>query len=141
MTTNVTWYHLVNMSNGYCMNIPGGSTARGAAVTQWPCGAWADHDWSTESLGNGYFWIRNRNSYLCISNAANDAAGAPLSQQPCKNVRPLWWKAVDHNGSFEIVNSNGMCIGVPGASGDPGVQLIQWPCGGWLDHRWFSEVS
>jgi Ricin-type beta-trefoil lectin domain-like len=38
-------YHLVNFNSRQCLAVRGGSTGAGAAVIQWPCGAWRDHQW------------------------------------------------------------------------------------------------
>ncbi|MGW7462062.1 RICIN domain-containing protein [Streptomyces sp. NPDC054797] len=38
------------------------------------------------------------------------------------------------------VNS-GQCLAVPGGSMDPGTGLIQWPCGGWMDHKWHLKAA
>ncbi|MEW2136279.1 RICIN domain-containing protein [Streptomyces sp. NPDC005409] len=38
------------------------------------------------------------------------------------------------------VNS-GQCLAVPGGSMDPGTGLIQWPCSGWMDHKWHLKAA
>lgn len=132
-----TFAKLVNKGSEKCMNIPGGSTADGARVTQFTCGSWSDHYWSFDEINNGLYWIRNRGSSLCLS-VATQSRGEQLAQRSCTaNEAYSWQFNIAPDGRFQMINAfTGMCIGVAGGSQLDNAAVIQWPCGSWADHWW-----
>jgi hypothetical protein len=128
---------LVNKGSEKCMNIPGGSTAEGAGVTQFTCGTWNDHYWSFDEINTNLYWIRNGNSNLCLS-ITSESRGEQLAQRTCiADHKRAWRFNIFPDGRFQMINSfTGMCIGVAGGSTLNNAAVIQWPCGAWADHAW-----
>ena len=129
---------LVNKGSEKCMNIPGGSTVKGEAVTQFTCGTWRDHYWTFDQFVNSsFYWIRNANSNLCLS-VTSESRGEQLAQRPCTDDQKRAWRFnIFPDGRFQMINEwTGMCIGVAGGSQLDNAAVIQWPCGSWADHWW-----
>ncbi|MFE4629373.1 RICIN domain-containing protein [Streptomyces mirabilis] len=89
--------------------------------------------------------IINNNSGKCIVDPGdNTADGVKLIQWSCNdNFASQYWTPAneyqDANGNYwyQLVNNHSnKCLGVPGASTQKGVQVIQWPCGNYPDHWW-----
>lgn len=86
------WDHVVNSHSGQCLAVPGGSTAAGTKVIQWPCGNYADHLWRRVDMGNYNFELVNYNSGLCLSvPGASTADGVQLIQWPCAYYPDQYW--------------------------------------------------
>ncbi|MEV6486999.1 RICIN domain-containing protein [Streptomyces sp. NPDC051576] len=95
--------------------------------------------------------IINNNSGKCLVDpGGSTTAGEKLIQWSCNdNYSSQYWSLedgfTDQNGDdwYHVVNAySGQCLGVPGASTEAGLQVIQWPCGNWPDHYWhFAEAN
>ncbi|MDX3569048.1 RICIN domain-containing protein [Streptomyces sp. ID05-47C] len=133
---------MVNANSRKCLAVPGGSTAAGTGLIQWPCGTWADHFWTAEPWSiNGavYYRFVNANSGQCLALPGGSTKdGAQVIQWPCGTWGDHFWGLfIDGNG-FHLVNYNsGQCLGIAGGSVADGAKVIQWPCGTWADHRWY----
>ncbi|WP_436773933.1 RICIN domain-containing protein [Yinghuangia sp. YIM S09857] len=98
----------------------------------------------TDANGTGWWHIRlapaSTMYFGCITSPGT--AGAPLVAETCGKSgyywTQLWTFEYDSTGNwFRLRNfTSGMCIGVPGGSTQPYVQLIVWGCGPWWDHYW-----
>ncbi|MEU9075514.1 RICIN domain-containing protein [Kitasatospora sp. NPDC048538] len=141
---NGAYTHIVNDNSNKCLAVPGGSTAQGTGLIQWPCGTWNDHYWTAnyQFKANNFNWFHvvNYNSGQCLAvPGASTTAGTQVIQWPCGTWNDHYWAfGVDTgNGKLHIINYNsGQCLAVPGASTADGAQVIQWPCGTWADHYW-----
>ncbi|HEY8984798.1 MAG TPA: RICIN domain-containing protein [Streptomyces sp.] len=141
---NGAYDHIINDNSNKCLAVPGGSTAQGTGLIQWPCGSWNDHYWSAyyQFTASGFYWyhVVNYNSGQCLGvPGASTTAGTQVIQWPCGTWADHYWAfAIDtSNNKLHIINYNsGQCLAVPGASTSDGAQVIQWPCGTWADHYW-----
>ncbi|GAA3038598.1 hypothetical protein GCM10020229_57310 [Kitasatospora albolonga] len=140
---NGAYDHIINNNSNQCLAVPGGSTADGTGLIQWPCGTWNDHYWTAnyKFTESGYYWYQvvNYNSGKCLAvPGASTTAGTQVIQWPCGTWRDHYWAfLVDSSNRLHIVNYNSrQCLAIPGASTDKGAQVIQWPCGTWADHYW-----
>ncbi|MEV8099095.1 RICIN domain-containing protein [Kitasatospora sp. NPDC085879] len=141
---NGAYDHIVNNNSNQCLAVPGGSTAAGTGLIQWPCGSWKDHYWSAyyqfkDSTGVYWYHVQNYNSQQCLAvPGASTTAGTQVIQWPCGTWSDHYWAFVlDSTNRLHIVNHNsGQCLAVPGASTTAGEKIIQWPCGTWNDHYW-----
>jgi hypothetical protein len=134
----------VNKRSGKCMNIPGGSTADGARVTQFTCGGWMDHKWEAEPAGGPFYRIRNANSGKCLAvPGGTTERGVQLIQWPCGDWEDHRWRFQQYpDGRFQVINmKSGQCLAVRGGDVADGAAVIQWPCGGWDDHFWALEPA
>ncbi|MEV6776957.1 RICIN domain-containing protein [Streptomyces syringium] len=100
------------------------------------------------SGATAYGWVRNANSAHCLAVPGGSTEnGIGLIQWGCGNWRDHYWQfeyAFNSGGRsyYRLRNLNsGQCLAVPGASTDPGTQVIQWPCGTWKDHYWGIEYT
>ncbi|GGV01633.1 RICIN domain-containing protein [Kitasatospora aureofaciens] len=141
---NGVYDHIINDNSGQCLAVPGGSTAQGTGLIQWPCGTWNDHYWSANYQFNAYnfnwYHVVNYNSGQCLAvPGASTTAGTQVIQWPCGTWADHYWAfGIDtSNGKLHIINYNsGQCLAIPGASTTAGAHVIQWPCGTWPDHYW-----
>jgi hypothetical protein len=140
---NGVYDHIINDNSGQCLAVPGGSTANGTGLIQWPCGSWNDHYWSAYYQFNAYnfnwYHVVNYNSGQCLAvPGASTANGTQVIQWPCGNYADHYWAfGTDSTGKMHIINYNsGQCLAIPGASTANGAHVIQWPCGTWPDHYW-----
>lgn len=95
-------YQLRN-NDGMCLGVQGGSSASGARVVHGICGSTSDHSqiwrprlWNDESNvwvdfvsepGNGWYWLRNGHSGLCLGVAgSNPTSGAAVVQGHCAHT-------------------------------------------------------
>ncbi|WP_370417978.1 RICIN domain-containing protein [Streptomyces sp. QH1-20] len=100
------------------------------------------------SGATAYGWVRNVNSAHCLAVPGGSTEnGIGLIQWGCGNWRDHYWQfeyAFNSGGRsyYRLRNLNsGQCLAVPGASTNPGTQVIQWPCGTWKDHYWGVEYT
>lgn len=70
-----------------CLDVSGGSVARGTNVQIWTCNALYPQAWKIEPSGNGAYKLRVQRSDYTTSNAALDVAGAVA--RPGTNVQ-IW---------------------------------------------------
>ncbi|MER6914512.1 RICIN domain-containing protein [Streptomyces sp. NPDC000594] len=80
-----------NLNSGQCLAVPGGSTAAGTTVIQWPCGTWRDHYWGLRVSSSGTQLV-NYNSGQCLGIPGNDPnAGVRVFQWPCGPWPDHYW--------------------------------------------------
>ncbi|MFI6530793.1 RICIN domain-containing protein [Nonomuraea sp. NPDC050547] len=135
-------YKIRNVKSGKCLNIPNGSTAEGASVTQFTCGDWNDHKWSLEPIEGDFYRIRNLNSGRCL--AIPGGTHTPNTQAIQWGCGPWddhkWRFEIYPSGNVQIINKHaGQCLAVRNGDIADGAPVIQFPCGSWLDHFWRLE--
>lgn len=100
---------------------------------------------TADTIAQAGYHIVNGNSHQCVVDPGDSTtAGTKLVQWSCNDNYPSqYWRVederVDANGGYwyRLVNDqSNQCLGVPGASTEAGVQVIQWPCGEFADHFW-----
>lgn len=89
-----TFYHLVNLNDGQCLALPGGTTEAGTQVMQWPCGDYPDHYWTLQYIDTtSRFHLINYNSGQCLSiGGGSTDLGAPVTQWPCGTGDDQLWR-------------------------------------------------
>ncbi|MEU5438455.1 RICIN domain-containing protein [Streptomyces sp. NPDC020719] len=144
LRTDGVYDHITNLNSGQCLAVPGGSTAQGTGLIQWPCGTWNDHYWSVQYqfTSSGFYWyhVVNLNSQQCLAvPGGSTTQGTQVIQWPCGTWADHYWAfATDRAGVTHIANGNsGQCLAIPGGSTAQGTKVIQWPCGTWNDHYWY----
>jgi len=61
-----TWFNLVNIRTGMCLDIDGNSKSKGRKVHQWPCHKGANQQWRLDNQGGGWFRLVVRHSNQCM---------------------------------------------------------------------------
>jgi hypothetical protein len=95
------WWHIWNKKSGKCLNVKGASPHNSAKIIQYTCqGAGKYNDqWKLEYrntvLQGDLYWIRNRQSKLCLNaQGASSANGTDIIQYDCSdawNTLFTWW--------------------------------------------------
>ncbi|MGH3727791.1 MAG: RICIN domain-containing protein [Micromonosporaceae bacterium] len=78
------FFRIRNANSGLCMNVGGGSTANGAHIIQYPCGAYGNEYfvfWADGNVASGYFWVQAYSSGKVLNIAGGSTSnGADLIQ-------------------------------------------------------------
>jgi hypothetical protein len=77
--------HLVQVTSGWCMDVPWESRAAGVAIQRFPCKAFNDGNqaWTLTATADGRtYQVRNVNSGLCLAQDTDTYTGL-IRQQPC----------------------------------------------------------
>ncbi len=123
---------IVSALNGYCIDIAGANTQRGASLIAWPCHGGSNQKWIYEDG-----MIKSELNGYCIDIAkASTAAGAKLISWPCHGGNNQRW--IYENGMIKS-RLNGYCIDIAGANTHKGASLISWPCHGGSNQRWYIK--
>ncbi|WP_020647087.1 RICIN domain-containing protein [Amycolatopsis balhimycina] len=120
-------YKLTAQHSGKLVEITGSSTAAGALIEQMSATGGLNQQFDFVDTGDGYYWIRARNSGLVLQ-AANANSGADISQQPQAANSAQQWRVVDQgDGSVSLVNRlSGLALDVWGVSTADGARISQW---------------
>ncbi len=131
-----TWYQVVNVNSGKCVDATNGGTANGTPVQQWACSAGnTNQEWQFQPTSGGYYEVVTRN-------APSEAWDVTGGQGATGNGTPiqLWsygggtnqqWKPVQQSGgayTFVARNSGTECLDVTNRSTSNGTVLQQWAC-------------
>ncbi|GIM93675.1 serine/threonine protein kinase [Paractinoplanes toevensis] len=127
-----TWFRLVNLNSGKCVDVRGDDPADHAPVQQLTCGTTKGQHFRLIPTGDGNVRIASRLDSLksldVTDQAPND--GATIQLWPY-NGRQQWRAVPDSNGSVHFVNEfSDKCLDVPSGSTGDGVQLDQFSCNG-----------
>ncbi len=123
---------IVSALNGYCIDIAGANTSRGASLISWPCHGGSNQRWIYEDG-----MIKSQLNGYCIDIArASTSPGAKLISWPCHGGRNQRW--VYENGMIKS-QLNGYCIDIARANTSRGAPLIAWPCHGGSNQRWYIK--
>jgi arabinoxylan arabinofuranohydrolase len=126
------YHQLVIGNNSLCLDVNGGSTAAGAAVTQWTCSGQSNQEFQFVPVSGGYGRLQAQHSGYDVAVAnSSTTAGVPdvIQQVPNSAPNSLWLPAQQSDGSYSFKNQNsGLCLDVYGANSTLGQQLDQWQC-------------
>lgn len=123
--------HLQAVHSGKCAHVHGGSSANGAAITQWDCVNLPNVIWSFRTEGAGPDFLIAHNSGKCAHvHGGSVANGGRITQWDCINQPHLKWRLDPApNGANYVVNvKSGKCMHVHGAQTGNGAQITQWDC-------------
>ncbi len=139
------YFELRNVGSNKCASVQDRSVAAGALVHSWSC-ANANNDlWNPIALGNGFYWLVNRNSGLCLDIRTNAGVsnGQVLQQFPCNMIytSEQWRFDTIIPGRFQIASAanTGKCIDLKFGSTSNGALVQMWSCGfptGNLSQTW-----
>lgn len=129
---------LINQNSGKCADIAGGSTANGAEVTQYTCGAGANQRWSLRDVGNGYYQFVSGLTGKCLDViGASNADGAKVAQYTCSSGSNQQWQLRAVGLYFQLVaRHSGKCLDVPAGSTENSTRLKQYECNTGTNQRW-----
>ena len=96
VVSGTTFYQLVNVYSGLCLDVNGESSHNGAHLQQWSCGGTASTNqlWTFRSVGAAYELISVNSSKCLDLPGGNSAHGTLLQQWACGNDRDsnqLWF--------------------------------------------------
>jgi len=130
-----TWYNVVNVNSGSCVDAASQAAANGTVVQQWACGVQqTNQEWQFQSRGNGIYSIGTRGAPAQAFDVTNNgtANGSLIQLWTYGGGTNQQWTAVAvSSGIFKLVNvASGRCLDVPAASTANGVQLQIFDCNG-----------
>jgi hypothetical protein len=126
-------WEVVSEHSDKCASVADWSTADGAAIVQWGCGAGsANQAWTLQSAGPGKYQLVSSLSGKCASVSDwSTADGAAIVQWSCgSGSANQQWKVepVDDGYHLRSVHSN-KCLSVRAWSTADGAVIEQWACG------------
>jgi hypothetical protein len=99
-------YTLVGVQSNKCVGIVGASTALGARLDIETCTGTANQRFRPESMGGGFFRMRNELSGLCVDvSGASLLDGAAVIQFTCGTQLNQQWSFTDITGGSERVTA------------------------------------
>ena len=134
LPTQGTWYQVINLNSGKCLDVQNFATTLGAVLDQWTCGnGQSNQQWQFTSTGSGFYRV---NSDLINMVWDVTGGGGALGTQI---LIQLWSFVGGFNQEWEVASvgnneykfkarNSGLCLDVPGASTANGVQLQQYTC-------------
>ncbi|MFI8966532.1 RICIN domain-containing protein [Streptomyces sp. NPDC053493] len=124
---------LTGINSAKCLEIPGWSTANGAAVGQWGCHLGGNQQWYFSDQGaTDLVW--NANSGKCLEVADwSTANGATVRQWDCHGGANQQWQSigttVDGQDVIALRNlHSGKCLEIADWRKDNGAPARQWDC-------------
>jgi hypothetical protein len=131
---------LVNVMNGLCLDVSGGSSAPGTTIQQWTCNGEAPQSWTFTAAADGSFALRSLESGLCLAvRGAASSAGAAIEQQPCDGGPAQAWRARNVGVGYFVLANGGLCLDDSGGSAQPGNPMQLWSCNGLSPQIWHFE--
>ncbi len=128
------YFEIRNSATNKCASVKDRSVTAGATVHEWTC-ANANNDlWAPQPLGNGYYWLVNRNSGMCLDIRTNDSSlfGKSLQQFPCNIIYSSEQWRFDSAGPprFNLVSAAnpGYCAALRGGSSANGTAIEMYNC-------------
>ncbi|HTN90908.1 MAG TPA: RICIN domain-containing protein, partial [Sorangium sp.] len=122
-------YTLVGTQSNKCVEIRGGSTGSSAAAQIATCNGTTRQQFRAESMGGGYFRLKNVNSGLCLgTNGGSNADGATIVQSGCGTAGSQQFQFIDVASNVQrvMVRSSGKALDVMGLATADGTGLQQW---------------
>lgn len=123
-----------------CLDIGGGSTQSGAAVTQWSCHGNPNQRVSLIDMGSGYYSAQFGHSGQCMEvKDGSTANNAPIVQRPCNGSDRQLFQLDNWRSNLEDFWSLGgrsrlrwkhssKCADLGGANTSNGAALVQYTC-------------
>ena len=133
-------YTFQNMQNNLCLDDYGWGTTNDTSADLWDCSGLSVQQWSTHSLGSGYFSIQNVYSGLCVDNTGGSTSpGNLVTLWGCVGNDNQSWLFMDlGNGQFKLQNraSGTLNLDDTGGSMTHGTQLEIWTDNGLAPQHW-----
>jgi len=122
-------YTIKNAGSGYCLDLPGGSSASGVQLDQASCSGAAAQTWVLAASGSGYS-LKNSASGLCAGIiGASTSAGKAVEQESCTGASSQQWTLTASGSDFRLVNVNSTkCLNTSGSSTSAGALIVQNSC-------------
>jgi hypothetical protein len=79
----VSYYEIINVNSGKCLDVPYGSKDWGVELQQWTCWAGDMQQWRLFNAGTNAWYIQNMRSGLCLDAKNSGLPGAALQQWDC----------------------------------------------------------
>lgn len=145
------WGNLTVEQSGFCLDVLGQSTSRGAIVDQWPCWNGRNQQWEFTAVADGHYMIRSRQTGMLLTVASvqpdgiitGGSNGTFIIMQPNEGwfeppANQLWSVgAPDAQGGRAIVSAvSNFCLDDTGFSTTPGTRVQQWSCWGGPTQKW-----
>lgn len=122
-----------NQNSGKCLQPKSGNP--NALVVQRTCGPWGGMGWALQYVGNGYYWLVNDYSGLCMDLQANSEAevvrGTPVQQFWCniEYTSEQWQLVPSTTAGYYLLRNRvkGLCADVRNRStaNDAQLQVIE----------------
>jgi polyhydroxybutyrate depolymerase len=126
-------YTLVGVQSNKCIGVVNSSTASLARFEIRTCSGIASQRFRPESMGSGFFRMRNELSGLCLDvSGASTADGAAVIQFACGTGTNQQWSFTDIATSVERVTArhSGKVVDVTGQAITDGTLIEQWTSNG-----------
>ena len=124
-----TSYTLVGVQSNKCVGVVGNSVTAGAQIEIRTCAGIASQRFRPESMGSGFFRMRNELSGLCLDvSGASLNNGAAVIQWTCHTGFNQQWAVTDVSPGAErlTVRHSGKVLDVTGQGTADGTLLEQW---------------
>ncbi|WP_438017768.1 RICIN domain-containing protein [Sorangium sp. So ce315] len=125
--------------SGKCLDVFGGYTANGAALTQYDCASYAGNQkLQLVDQGDGSFLLVAKHSGKCMDvSGASTANGAAAVQWDCHGGANQRFELISQGGAYHGLRArhSGKCLDLEGASMANGAPIIQWDCHGGANQR------
>lgn len=139
-----TWERLASVKSGKCADAADRSTADGAPLVQWTCGAGSvNQQFWLQDMGEGTVRIMLRHSGKCLApKDASPADGAAVVQYACDGSAAQRWQAVKSAAAVQLVaRQSGKCLDVTHQATTDGAPLIQWSCHSGDNQKWQRSAA
>ncbi|GLW29039.1 RICIN domain-containing protein [Actinoplanes regularis] len=129
-----TWYSVVNVNSGKCVDARAAATTSGTAIQQYTCNGTNAQQYRFETITDRYVRISNRGNSAQVLDVTgvSTADNAPIQTWSYSGGANQQWEPVaEGDGVYHFINHNsGKCLDTPAASRTDGVQLVQYACNG-----------
>ncbi|WP_051969430.1 glycoside hydrolase family 27 protein [Kitasatospora azatica] len=124
---------LAALGSGKCLDVPRGSTTRGAQLEIWTCNGGTGQVFTRTAANQAT--VYDGSSTLCLDAYNNQTtAGTKVETWSCNGQTNQQWQ-FNANGTITGVQS-GLCLDVTGGSVANGALLELWPCNGGSNQQW-----
>ncbi|WP_370880986.1 non-reducing end alpha-L-arabinofuranosidase family hydrolase [Streptomyces africanus] len=133
------WYVLVNRGSGKALDVSGGSTADGAALSQWTRHDGANQRFQFVDSGGGYYRVKAQHSgkVLDVYNFSGADHADIVQWGDAGGVNQQFRLADSADGYVRLINRNsGKAVEVQNASTDDGAKVVQFTDWGGANQQW-----
>ncbi|MFD9377852.1 RICIN domain-containing protein [Streptomyces sp. NPDC059999] len=129
-----TVVRLTAAHSGKCLDVEAGKTTNGIHVQQHTCGGTTAQQWTAVATAGGSFELRSVLSGKCLEvENAGTKPGSVIQQWACVGVEHQRWQLmlvdpVRKLYELQPAHADGMCLDVPGAKEDDGIDTQLYTC-------------
>ena len=129
---------LTNHASNLVLDDPGGSTAPGTSMYQWPANGGLNQEWFFASNGSGYYTIQSVASRLFLTDAkGSTTAGLSLSQGTATHDSTELWSVTSNAQGYVIQNkATGLALDDRGATTARGANIILFSPNNGVNQAW-----